>query len=224
VALALVIRSLVIETFYVPSGSMLPTLLIGDLVIVNKFAYGARIPFTELRLPGLREPQRGDVVIFELGTRGRGEVCPLDRCPDYHAEGFVKRIVGLPGDTVEVQDDRVLLNGEPVAVRYDGETFTDERDQVLRLGVEDHPQRPGLPQRLLTVPEGHYFVLGDNRDNSNDSRGWGTVPRIDIKGPVMVIYWSWNNRGSWSSMLNPLTWWRLLRGETRWERFGDLVK
>ena len=234
VALALLIRSLVIETFYVPSGSMLPTLLIGDHVIVNKFAYGARIPYTHVSLPGLREPRRGEVVIFELGTRGRGEVCPLDRCPDYRAEGFVKRIVGLPGDTVEVQNDKVLLNGEPVAVRYDGETFTAERGEVLRLGVEeiggvehavlDHPGRNGLSQQPLTVPEGHYFVLGDNRDNSNDSRGWGTVPRIDIKGPVMVIYWSWNNRGSWASMLNPLTWWRLLRGETRWERFGDVVR
>lgn len=234
VALALVIRALVIETFYVPSGSMLPTLLIGDHVIVNKFAYGARIPFTKVRLPALREPRRGDVVIFELGTRGLGQVCPLDRCPDYHSEGFVKRIVGLPGDSVELRDGELLLNGEPVAVRYEGETFSDERGQVLRVGVEtldgvehallDHPQRAGLPQPLLTVPEGHYFVLGDNRDNSNDSRGWGTVPQIDIKGPVMVIYWSWNNRGSWSSMLNPLTWWRLLTGETRWGRFGDPVR
>jgi signal peptidase I len=225
---------LVIETYYVPSESMLPTLLVGDHMLVNKFAFGARIPFTDIQLPALREPSRGDVVTFVLGRRGPTQICPLDRCPDYQEEGFVKRIVGLPGDSIEVRGDRVILNGEPLSVEYGGETFTDEDGDELRLGVEllggkphavlDAPHRNGLEQVRITVPEGRYFMMGDNRDNSNDSRAWGTVRRLDIKGPVMMIYWSWNNRGSWRSMLNPLTWWRLLTGETRWSRIGMSVE
>jgi signal peptidase I len=224
----------VVETYYVPSESMLPTLLIGDHMLVNKFAYGARIPFTEIQLPALREPERGDVVTFVLGRKGPGRICPVDRCPDYPREGFVKRIVGLPGDTLEIADDRVFLNGKPVPVEYSGELFVDDAGEGLRHGTErlgdsphallDHPGRGGLQQVRITVPEGRYFMLGDNRDNSNDSRGWGTVRRVDIKGPVMMIYWSWNNRGSWASMLNPVTWWKLLRGETRWSRFGKSVE
>jgi signal peptidase I len=158
----------------------------------------------------------------------------VDRCPDYPREGFVKRIVGLPGDTVEVRDGRLVLNGEPLHVDLGGETFVDAADDELRLGLElldgaphpvlDSPRRNGLDQIRVTVPEGRYFMMGDNRDNSNDSRGWGTVRRIDIKGPVTMIYWSWNNRGSWWSMLNPITWWKLLTGETRWSRIGMSVE
>jgi len=234
IVIALLVRSLVIETYYVPSESMLPTLLIGDHMLVNKFAFGARIPFTDLQLPALREPARGDVVTFVLGRRGATHICPLDRCPDYPEEGFVKRIVGIPGDTVEVRDGRVMLNGEPLSVEYDGATFTDEEGNELRMGFEllgdslhpvlDAPYRNGLDQVRITVPEGRYFMMGDNRDNSNDSRAWGTVRRLDIKGPVMLIYWSWNNRGSWWSMLSPFTWWRLLTSETRWGRIGMSVE
>jgi signal peptidase I len=232
--IALLVRSLVIETYYVPSESMLPTLLIGDHMLVNKFSFGARIPFTDIQLPALREPRRGDVVTFVLGRRGPMHICPVDRCPDYPSEGFVKRIVGLPGDTIEVRDGRVMLNGEPLRVDYGGETFADKTDDELQLGIEfldgaphpvlDAPHRNGLEQVRITVPEGRYFMMGDNRDNSNDSRSWGTVRRIDLKGPVTMIYWSWNNQGSWWSMLNPLTWWRLLSGETRWSRIGMSVE
>jgi signal peptidase I len=232
--IALLVRSLVIETYYVPSESMLPTLLIGDHMLVNKFAYGARIPFTDIQLPALREPERGDVVTFVLGRKGPARICPVDRCPDYRREGFVKRIVGLPGDTIEIQSGRVILNGEPLRVEYVGETFADDAGTALRLGSEllggarhailDDPKKKGLGQVRITVPEGRYFMLGDNRDNSNDSRGWGTVRRADVKGPVMLIYWSWNNRGSWWSMLNPVTWWKLLTRETRWSRFGRRVE
>jgi len=232
--LAFVIRALVIETFYVPSESMLPTLLIGDHVIVNKFAYGARIPFTAARLPAVREPARGDVVIFALGTAPGGQICPLDRCPELRSEGFVKRIVGLPGDTVVVRRGKVRVNGEPLSATYGKEMFRDESGHAFQLGREtldgrshavlDDPRLFGLEAPETEVPADHYFVMGDNRDKSNDSRGWGTVPRADIKGPVTFIYWSWNNQGSWLSMLNPLTWLKLLAGETRWSRFGTRVE
>ena len=232
--IALLVRSLVIETYYVPSESMLPTLLIGDHMLVNKFAFGARIPFTDIQLPALREPARGDGVTVALGRRGSTHLCPVDRGPDYAREGFVKRIVGLPGDTIEVRDGRVILDGEPLRVDYAGETFADEAGDELQLGSEfldgtphpvlDAPRSAGLEQVRITIPEGRYFMMGDNRDNSNDSRSWGTVRRLDIKGPVTMIYWSWNNQGSWWSMLNPVTWWRLLSGETRWSRIGMSVE
>jgi signal peptidase I len=227
-------RSLVVETYYVPSESMLPTFLIGDYMLVDKLAYGVRIPFTDIELPAQREPRRGDVVVFDLGRNGPGQICPLDRCPDYSRQGFVKRIVGLPGDTLEISDNRVLLDGELLRVEYGGETFTDDAGEELRQGSEflgdrshpvlDHPHKNGPGQVRITVPEGRYFVMGDNRDSSFDSRGWGTVRRADIKGPVTRIYWSWNNRGGWTSMLNPVTWWRLLTGETRWSRIGMPVR
>lgn len=232
VALALLIRAFLLDSYYVPSESMLPTLLVGDHVLVNRVVYGPRIPFTDARLPGLRAPRRGEVVVFELGERGPGSFCPLDRCPDAPAVGFVKRVVGLPGDVLEMRSGALYLNGAPLEVEYPGELFSDAEGRRLRRGREDlagvrhavldDPGRSGLPQPRLVVPEGRYFMLGDNRDNSNDSRGWGTVRLENIKGPVLVIYWSWNNRGSWLSMLNPLTWLRLLATETRWHRMGTL--
>ena len=234
IGIALLVRAMLFETYYVPSESMLPTLLIGDHMLVNKYVFGARIPFTDFRLPALREPARGDVVTFALGRGDLGKICPSDRCPDYPVEGFVKRIIGLPGDTIEVKDERVYLNDEPLRVEFDAGSFLDEAGNRLRIGREflegssqqvlDDPRYGGLTQVRITVPEGRYFMMGDNRDNSNDSRSWGTVRRIDIKGPVTMIYWSWNNQGSWGSMLNPLTWWRLLTGETRWSRIGMSVE
>ncbi len=234
IGIALLVRAMLFETYYVPSESMLPTLLIGDHMLVNKFAFGARIPFTDYRLPAMREPVRGDVVTFTLGRGELGEICPADRCPDYPVEGFVKRIIGLPGDRIEVKGDRVYLNDEPLTVEFDAGIFIDDVGNRLRIGREflegssrpvlDDPRYGGLTQVRVTVPEGRYFMLGDNRDNSNDSRGWGTVGRADLKGPVTRIYWSWNNQGSWASMLNPLTWWHLLRDETRWDRVGLAVE
>lgn len=230
VAIALLIRAVMLEAYYVPSASMLPTLLIGDHVFVNKFVYGARVPFTNFFLPGLRDPERGEIVVFSLGRRGPGQICPLDECPDYPAEGFVKRIVGLPGDRVEYRGGALYLNGERVPWQDTGTSFPDEGGREYAVHDEplpgcahqvlDHPNMPGLHHAPFTVPPGRYYFLGDNRDNSNDSRAWGTVRREELKGPVIVNYWSWNNQESWLAMANPLTWLRLLWNEMRWGRIG----
>ena len=230
IVIALGIRAMVIESYYVPSGSMLPTMFIGDHVFVSKFSYGAHVPFTDVGLPALRDPERGEIAVFALGRRGSGQICPLDECSDYPAEGFVKRIVGLPGDTVAYRDGKLWLNGEPMEQRATGETFRDERGVEYRVLDEDldgcvhhildQPRNEGLTQVPYTVPPDRYFVLGDNRDNSNDSRGWGTVHRDALKGPVLFNYWAWNNRESWLAMLNPLTWLDLLWNEMYWDRIG----
>lgn len=230
VALALLIRALVVETFYVPSESMLPTLLIGDHVFVNKFVYGARIPGLDLQLPALREPRRGEILVFDLGRNG-ARIQPLDRCPGCPSESFIKRLVALPGDRVEVRGSEVLVNGERLAQQRTGESARDDKgvEHALlheQLEACDHAvlDRPGFEPPSMaerSIPEGHYFFLGDNRDSSNDSRFWGVVPRRDIRGPAFRIYWSWNNQESWLSMLNPWTWFRLIASETRWSRAGD---
>jgi signal peptidase I len=230
VAIALLIRATVIESYYVPSESMLPTLLIGDHVFVNKFVYGAKVPFTNVHLPGLRDPQRGEIVVFALGRKGSMQICPLDQCPDYPPEGFVKRIVGIPGDRVEYRGAALFVNGERVPWHDTSTTFRDEAGRDYQVFEEqldgckheilENAILPGLSNAPFTVPDDHYYFLGDNRDNSNDSRAWGTVRRNDLKGPVIVNYWSWNNQGSWLSMLNPLTWLRLLWNEMRWDRIG----
>jgi len=233
VGIALVIRAVVIESYYVPSESMLPTLLIGDHVFVNKFAYGARIPFTDIRLPAVREPKRGEIVVFALGRRD-GQICPLDECPGFEQEGFVKRLVGLPGDRVEYRADAFYVNDERVPWQPTGATFKDEAGHEFNVVEEslpgcrhpilDHPRMSGLTNAAFTVPPGRYYFLGDNRDNSNDSRRWGTVRREELKGPVIINYWSWNNQESWASMLNPFTWVRLLWSEMRWGRIGKTYR
>jgi len=166
-ALALVIRTAVIQTFEIPSGSMLDTLLIGDYLVANKFIYGVRIPFTPYRLPALRDPQAGDVVIFEY---------PLDPSQDY-----IKRVVGVPGDVVEVRDKRVLVNG-----RESHLPGVNHRDPAL-LSRNMGPRDNFGP---IQVPEDAYFVMGDNRDESYDSRFWGFVPRGNIRGQAMIKYFS----------------------------------
>jgi len=230
VLVALSIRAVVIESYYVPSESMLPTLLIGDHVFVNKFAFGARVPFTDWFLPPVRDPERGEIVVFALGRSAEGGICPIDECPEARVEGFVKRVVALPGDRVEYRGGVLILNGETVSAVETGELFVDESGREYAVKRQDltgctHetldlPGHPGLNHPPLVVPEGRYYLLGDNRDNSNDSRRWGTVRREELKGPVIFNYWSWNNQESWAAMLNPLTWIRLLWGEMRWGRIG----
>lgn len=229
VAIALSIRAMVVEPFRIPSGSMFPTLLIGDHLFVNKFIYGAKIPFTDYRLPALREPQRGDVVVFEVarvtGQGGAGSIIPADRRPDARREDFVKRIVGLPGDRVEVRNDNLYINHERVKEFALEQIFEDDQGTPLDVyretlgdcvhGILDDPRKLGLSRTPLVVEPGRYFVMGDNRDNSNDSRAWGTVRLEEFKGPAFIIYWSWNSAGNFFQLLNPVNWFTV---EKRWGR------
>jgi signal peptidase I len=230
VAIALLIRTFIFQSFYVPSDSMLPTMLVGDHVFVNKLAYGPRVPFTEIQFPGYRKPERGEVVVFNLGRSPRG-IHPADQRPDLPTEAFVKRVVGLPGDRVEVRGGRVYLNGEPVPTVSSGETFTGSNGRLFDIYIEtlgecrhrilDDPQQAGIDMPPRTVKPGRYLFLGDNRDNSYDGRKFGTVRLAELEGPAGLLYWSWDWNGSWLSLLNPWTWWQNLTSKTRWGRIGS---
>ena len=235
ILIALGIRAFVIEPYRIPSGSMLPTLLIGDHLFVNKFVYGPRIPFTEIRLPGFGEPERGDVVVFEVGREPGGPqaaIHPADLRPELRRDDFVKRVVGLPGDEITVVNGRVYINGAEMAWSDTGEVFTDARGRVLSWNKETleecvHdvlddpvPGVGGAPPLTLTVPEGRYFMMGDNRDWSNDSRFWGTVRLEEMKGPAFFLYWSWDVNGSAVQFLNPINW---FTAEKRWDRIFTRV-
>lgn len=234
VAIALAIRALVVEPFRIPSGSMLPTLLIGDHLFVNKFVYGPRIPFSDWRLPGLRMPERGDVVVFEV-ARGDGrrteEIVPADVHSELPRDDFVKRVVGLPGDRISVRHGRVTVNGVPAEQLMTGERHRDELGRLLEVHREtlgdcvhevlDDPGYAGLQVADYVVPEGRYFMMGDNRDYSNDSRKWGTVRFEEIKGPAFILYWSWSVNGNALEFFNPVNWWT---AEKRWDRIFMRVR
>ena len=234
VAIALSIRIFLIEPFRIPSESMLPTLLIGDHLFVDKLAYGPRIPFTDWRLPGWREPERGDVVVFTVARgrdRGIERIHPADERPDLPRDDFVKRIVGLPGDRVEIRRNRVYVNDEPVVLTDTQEVFVDEGGRGLAIhreelgdcehAVLDDPRLPGDRKSPMVVPEGRYFMMGDNRDHSNDSRRWGTVRLEEMQGPAFILYWSWDVNGNFLQFLNPLNWWK---AEKRWSRIFSRVR
>lgn len=236
VGIALAIRHVLIEPYRIPSGSMFPTLLIGDFLFVDKFSYGPKIPFTDLRLPGLSEPERGDIVVFEVGRpegrMGQRDIMPIDLAPKgTPREDFVKRLVGLPGDRIEWRNGELRVNGELLANRETGDAFVDDAGQrhVVRsedLGACRHAflddpwsRNLGPSDRLdhgsWVVEPGRYFLMGDNRDNSHDSRGWGTVRMSELKGPAVFLYWSWNVNGNMLSFFNPVNW---LTAEKRWDR------
>jgi signal peptidase I len=234
ILIALCIRAFVIEPYRIPSGSMFPTLLVGDHLFVNKFIYGIKLPFTDLRLPGLREPERGDIAVFTVAQRGN-QTFPADQRPELPREEFVKRIIGLPGDRIAFRSGRVFVNGEPIEAQPLAETFQDDAGNTLAVSqvtLGDHNFRilddpnvtfPG-PADTITVEPGRYFMLGDNRDHSKDSRFWGTVRLAEIKGPAFVLYWSWDFNGSWAQLLNPLTLFELLTQKMRWDRIGERVQ
>ena len=234
IAIALTIRVFVIEPFRIPSESMLPTLLIGDHLFVNKFAYGAKVPFTDIRLPGFREPERGDVVVFVVArelNRGMPRIYPADKRPDLPRDDFVKRIVGLPGDRLEVRNNRVYVNDRLVEISESEGVFQDDSGHGLAIqrerldgcdhAVLDDPAIPGQRRSPVVVPPGRYFVMGDNRDHSNDSRIWGTVRFEEIRGPAFILYWSWDVNGNFLQFLNPVNWWT---AEKRWSRVFSRVR
>ena len=234
IAIALTIRVFVIEPFRIPSESMLPTLLIGDHLFVNKFAYGAKVPFTDIRLPGFREPERGDVVVFVVArelNRGMPRIYPADKRPDLPRDDFVKRIVGLPGDRLEVRNNRVYVNDRLVEISEIDGVFHDDSGHGLAIqrerldgcdhAVLDDPAIPGQRRSPVVVPPGRYFVMGDNRDHSNDSRIWGTVRFEEIRGPAFILYWSWDVNGNFLQFLNPVNWWT---AEKRWSRVFSRVR
>lgn len=168
ILLALIIRTFVVQAFKIPSGSMEPTLLVGDHILVNKFIYGVKIPFARKTIIPVSKPKRNDVIVF---------IYPVDTSKD-----FIKRVIGLPGDKVEILGHKVLINGKTFDDKH-GYFTPDERnashqDNVSKIGP-------------ISVPEGQYFVMGDNRDHSYDSRFWGFVPSKSIKGKAFIIYWSW---------------------------------
>ena len=178
VVLALFIRTFVVQAFKIPSGSMKPTLLVGDHILVNKFIYGIKIPFTDKTLISLGEPKREDVVVFKY---------PLDPKKDY-----IKRVIGLPGEKVQLVNKVLFINGRDID------------DPHASYSLYGNLRNYGP----VTVPADHLFVMGDNRDESSDSRVWGFVPYAYLKGKAFLIYWSWDSENF----------------GVRWRRIGDIVR
>lgn len=211
----LLLRAFVVEPFRIPSGSMMPTLLVGDFILVNKFTYGLRMPVTKTKLVDIDEPQRGDVVVFRY---------PVDPKVDY-----IKRLVGLPGDRIGYRNKTLHVNGkaipqEPVGwyqpvgsgERMRGTVELIEDLTGVKHSILVNPRAPDLPpgcqvlaQGEVVVPEGYYFMMGDNRDNSNDSRCWSFVPEENLVGKAFMIWLSldWNRSGIFD-----------------WSRVGDVIE
>jgi signal peptidase I len=217
--LALLIRVFVVQAFKIPSGSMVPTLVRGDHILVNKFIYGLKIPFSDSRFLIFRQPKRGDIIVFSFPGNKKKEECTnisknittrlenawnsgnpfylfKDNCRD-----FIKRIVGVGGDKIEIKNKTVYINDialvEPYAVHKD-------------LNIVDANIEPRDNLGPIIVPRRKFFVMGDNRDQSYDSRYWGFVDIEEIKGKAFIIYWSWNSSGNWLE-------------KVRWDRIGKLI-
>lgn len=185
ILIALFIRTFVVQAFKIPSGSMKPTLLVGDHLLVNKFVYGVKIPFLRKTLIPVDTPERGDIVVF---------IYPVDRSKD-----FIKRVVGVAGDTIAIKNKRIYINGAPSDDGHGVHT-----DSLIFPGSLQPRDNFGP----VTVPPGHIFVMGDNRDESYDSRFWGFVDLRDVLGKAFIIYWSWDTENS----------------DVRWKRMGRLLR
>jgi len=197
VILALFIRTFIVQAFKIPSGSMKQTLQIGDHILVNKFIYGVKIPFTGITLIPFKVPKQGDIVVFKF---------PED--PD---KDFIKRVIGVSGDKVEIRNKKVYVNGKPL--NHDYGIHTDPRIKPIWKEPRDNI-------RPLTVPKDAFFVMGDNRDHSYDSRFWGFVHKKALKGKAFMIYWSWDKENFLGGLKNWLTWWKWVR----WNRIGQILE
>jgi len=182
--LALFIRTFVVQAFKIPSGSMIPTLLIGDHILVNKFSYGIKNPFTGEAWVPFNTPERLDVVVFKY--------------PENPAQDFIKRVIGVSGDRVEIKNKKVFVNGSEIQVKN-------------AVNLDPNIYSGSIPPRdnygPVTVPPNSLFVMGDNRDNSHDSRFWGFVDLKAVKGKAFMLYWSWNKENF----------------SVRWRRIGDII-
>lgn len=176
------------QAFKIPSGSMVPTLTIGDHILVTKFLYNIKMPFWDTIVVRFSEPQRGDIIVFKF--------------PEDESKDFIKRVVGLPGDTVEIRNKRVWINEALLPEPY---------TQHVDPNILPHQVQPRDNLGPLTVPPESFFVMGDNRDQSLDSRFWGFVKLSKIKGKAFLIYWSWNGQGSIANWV-------------RWERLGKAIR
>ena len=182
--LALFIRTFVVQAFKIPSGSMKPTLLVGDHILVNKFLYGVKIPFTDITLVPVKKPKRGDIVVFKF--------------PEDPKKDFIKRVVAVSGDTVQIRNKEVYINDKPI-------------DDPYGIHIDPHTipgkLRPRDNLDPVSVPPDSLFVMGDNRDHSYDSRFWGFVKLSSVKGKAFIIYWSWDKENL----------------GVRWRRLGRLM-
>jgi signal peptidase I len=216
IVLALLIRAFVIQAFKIPSGSMIPTLLIGDHILVNKFIYGLNIPFTDTKVLIFNQPKRGDIIVFSFPKNKEKPECtstinniekrlrtswqngnPVylfqDDCKD-----FIKRVVGIGGDKIEIKDKNVYVNDT-----LQHEPYIEHSDPNIEKATRDN-------FGPFIVPHNSIFAMGDNRDQSYDSRYWGVVSMEEIKGKAFIMYWSWNNDGSFLA-------------KVRWSRIGRLL-
>jgi signal peptidase I len=185
ILIAFFIRTFIVQAFKIPSGSMKPTLLIGDHILVNKFIYGVKIPFIRKNLISISEPKRGDVIVF---------IYPEDRSKD-----FIKRVIGVGGDTIEIRNKKIFLNGLP---------FQDTHGVYVDDFIIPGTIQPRDNFGPVTVPKDAVFTMGDNRDQSYDSRFWGVVDLKDVLGKAFIMYWSWNREDH----------------NVRWSRLGRLVR
>jgi len=191
------LRGFLFEPFRIPSGSMLPSLYIGDFILVNKYAYGFKIPVLNYTIIEMDEPERGDVVVFRY---------PRDTSLDY-----IKRIVGLPGDHIAYYNKVLYVNGKPTnrsfSGQYEGPGQPYANEYEEELGDKNHslllmPGRPSNLEGEYIVPKNAYFVMGDNRDNSNDSRVWGAVPESHLVGKAIMIWMHWSDEMHWGRLGN----------------------
>ena len=185
IVLALFIRTFIIQAFKIPSGSMKQTLLIGDHILVNKFIYGVKIPFLETTIIPIKEPERGDIIVFKF--------------PEDPSKDFIKRVIGVEGDVIEVHDKKVYVNH--TLLNHDYGIHTDRHIFPATIQPRDNFGQ-------VVVPEDSLFVMGDNRDQSYDSRFWGFVDLKAVKGKALIIYWSWDKEDF----------------GVRWNRIGHILK